>query len=203
MSGFKRKEVFGEIFSKNKWGGSESRSGPGSTISQTELLRQRLPVALSRLRIRSIDDAPCGDMNWMKHLDYSFESFIGIDIVHDIIDSLRQQGFPRNYNFQYGDIVTDILPRADAIFCRDCLVHLPFNQIEEASRLWRLAGFRYAFVTTFPERTENIDCHVGEWRPLNMQAAPFNWPEPIFTIPERSPNPADKYADKSIGVWAL
>ena len=33
-------------------------------------------------------------MNWMRELDYSFEKFIGIDVVPQLIDELREQNFP-------------------------------------------------------------------------------------------------------------
>jgi hypothetical protein len=61
----------------------------------------------------------------MRRLDYPFERFIGIDILPALIDGLRAQRFPPTYHFQVGNIATDILSRADAVFSRDFLVHLP------------------------------------------------------------------------------
>jgi hypothetical protein len=141
-------------------------------------------------------------MNWMRHLEYEFDKYIGVDVVVDLIHDLQrslQSNVPFRH-FQVGDITTDVLPHADAILCRDCLVHLPFDAIQRAIRLWQIAGFRYALVTTFPERSTNADCEVGEWRPLNMQAPPFDWGTPLMLINEEHDRP---YQDKSVGVWTL
>jgi hypothetical protein len=182
-------------------GSSESLSGPGSSLDATKVLRPRLADILYRLGVKSLVDAPCGDMNWMRHLNYSFEKFIGIDVSPFLISKLRAEKFPPEYHFQVGNIATDILPAADAIFCRDCLVHLPFEIILGIPDLWRAAGFRFMMATTFVKKTQNEDCKVGNWRPLNMEIAPFNWLDPIAVISEDYQDPT--YGDKAIGVWAL
>ena len=140
-------------------------------------------------------------MNWMRRLDYSFEKFIGVDVSPFLISKLRAQQFPPGYHFQFGNIVTDILPSADAVFCRDCLVHLPFESVLKVRDLWRAAGFRFMIATTFVKKTTNTDIPIGGWRPLNMEIAPFNWTNPIKLIIEEWTEP--DYTDKAIGVWAL
>ncbi len=182
-------------------GSAESVSGPGSNLEVTKVLRPRLADILRRLGVRSLVDAPCGDMNWMRHLDYSFEKFIGVDISPFLIEQLRAKNFPPEYHFQVGNIATDILPAADAVFCRDCLVHLPFDAVLKVRDLWKSAGFRFMMVTTFVEKTVNEDCALASWRPLNMEIAPFNWLNPIATIIEEYDRPP--HEDKAIGVWAL
>jgi hypothetical protein len=108
-----RWHVFRKIWRRNSWlRGIGVRSGLDRGADRE--LRCRLPAVLSQLGIRTLVDAPCGDMNWMRHLDYPFERFIGIDIPPALIDGLRAQRFPPTYHFQVGNIATDILPRADA-----------------------------------------------------------------------------------------
>jgi SAM-dependent methyltransferase len=189
--------IFERFYNDCTWSAGETVSGPGSTLSGTAPLRQRLEDTFRLLCIRSIVDAGCGDMNWMRRIAYPFEKYIGIDVVGALVGKLRNEKFSAVYHFQTGNIATDILPKADAILCRDCLVHLPFAAIMETSRLWKLAGFRFVFVTTFPGRTENLDCEIAGWRPLNMEIAPFNWPKPLLMISEEHPPP---FEDKSIGV---
>lgn len=196
-------EVFTSIAKANSWGSKESVSGPGSTLAATRSLRRVLPKVLYRFDILSLVDAPCGDMNWMSHLDYRFQKFIGVDIVPVIIDPLREMFLPEpNYHFQTGNIVTDILPRADAVLCRDCLVHLPNAAVLEALKRFRLAGFKFLIATTFTRRMENPDINFGEWRPINLQAEPFNLDEPIDRIPDNDGFGED-FNDKMLGVWAL
>ncbi len=194
--------VFDTIAKENAWGSNESISGPGSTLDSTVSLRRQLPRAMSDLGIRSLVDAPCGDMNWMRHLQYDFEKYIGVDLVQSVIELLRKQSFPNSHHFQVGNIVTDILPAADALLCRDCLVHLPFSAVQAATRLFRMAGLKYVMATTFPDKMSNEDIEPGAWRPLNMRAAPFLWSEPVRLISDND-GLAAPYNDKSLGVWRL
>ena len=87
--------VFTGIFEHNNFFGSESISGPGSSLASTATLRAELPAVFRSFGIKRIVDAPCGDMNWMRYLEYHFDFFIGVDIVPHLIDRLRPQ-FPPN-----------------------------------------------------------------------------------------------------------
>lgn len=175
-------------------------SGPGSTFSATQNLRTHLEHIFSVLNAKTIVDAPCGDLNWMKHLSYEFDSYIGVDIVPELVDQLR--GKFQNRRFQVNNIVTDILPSADVIFCRDCLVHLPIDNIQFALANFRKAGFKYFMSTTFPKCQSNKNISAGDWRPINLQIEPFNMTRPLTLIAE-TPNASGPYSDKSIGVWCL
>jgi hypothetical protein len=192
---------FTYIYHHRGFGGTESRSGPGSSLAKTAKLRAELPEVLESLGIKRLVDAPCGDMNWMRHVAYDFDLFIGVDVVPDLIESLRSQ-FPSNtYCFQQGDICEQILPTADAILCRDCLVHLPFTAIYDAIRLFKKSGATFLFTTTFPDH-DNLDLPSEGWRPLNLQADPFCWPSPVRLIREASTEDSDPWnASKCLGIW--
>jgi SAM-dependent methyltransferase len=194
--------VFEQIAQGKQWGAQESISGEGSSLNATATIRRELPALFRALGIQSLVDAACGDMNWMRQVDYKFERFIGVDISPTVIERVRQQEWPAQYHFQVGNMATDIPPGADALLCRDALVHLPLATIQQAVRLWKMAGFRFLIVTTFTEKKANRDIAAGEWRPLNMEAAPFNWPVPEFLIPDID-GTGYPYHDKSLGVWRL
>jgi len=164
-------------------------------------LLEQLPQAFQKFGIRSLVDAPCGDMNWMKRLQYEFDLYIGIDIVPEIVEQLRCSEWPENYHFQVGNISTDLLPIADAVFCRDCLVHLSFDDAMAAVDNFVMSGFKYAFLTTYYNRDSNSDCETGRWRPLNMHHPPFNFWEPLALLKDRPQSDRDPYYDKCIGVW--
>lgn len=190
--------VFTERFARGGWG-RESKSGPGSSLARTKSIRSALPETLRRLEIKRMVDAPCGDMNWMRHLRYQFSLFIGVDVVRELVMSLRAQFDPQIFHFQTGDISKDILPFADAILCRDCFVHLPFAKIRAAVELFKKSGARFLLTTTFTEQ-QNRDCAIGGWRPLNLETEPFNWPEPISLITE---DEEGRWRDKSLGIWPM
>ena len=53
----------------NGWQSPESKSGGSSTLSATAAIRAALPRLLSDLGVAVLIDAPCGDFNWMRHVD--------------------------------------------------------------------------------------------------------------------------------------
>jgi hypothetical protein len=193
-------QIFRTIFLERRWKSKESISGTGSALKATELVRENLSRLLADLGIKTLVDAPCGDCNWIRRMTYQFDQYIGIDIVPDLIERLRTEITTPNWRFQVGDIVTDILPRADALLCRDCLVHLPLEFSLHAVANWKLAGFKYVIATTFPG-AENRETPLGKWRRLDMQAAPFNLPSPAAIIRERAHDPADPNNAKSLALW--
>ena len=62
-------ERFQRIYETNLWSDPETRSGVGSTLDSTRVVRAELPKALRRLDARVLLDIPCGDFTWMEHVD--------------------------------------------------------------------------------------------------------------------------------------
>jgi len=135
-------QVFDRIIAENRWRDPDSASGTGSNLKQTETLRRELPATLSRLGVRTLLDAPCGDFHWMQHLE------------------LNGIGF-------------------------------------------RASGASWMLATTYPSRTRNWDIVTGSWRPINLCAAPFNFPTPVEALIEGSTEYDGDLADKTLAVWRL
>jgi len=95
------------------------------------------------------------------------------------------------------------LPCADAILCRDCLVHLSFANIAKAVANFRTSGATWLPTTYFTGWDANVDCADGDWRALNLTRAPFGWPAPVEMIDEGCIEGDGAWADKVIGVWRL
>jgi hypothetical protein len=148
-------------------------------------------------------DAPCGDLFWMKEVPLELERYIGADIVAAlIVENTRRFGGPTR-EFRHLDITRDTLPRTDLILCRDCLVHLPVAAILAALKNFKRSGSRYLLTTTFTARADNPDIPAGQWRTLNLQAAPFNFPAPEQLVNERCTEGGGQYTDKSMGLWKI
>ena len=197
------KNIFSDIYRTNAWGGRESVSGEGSSLEQTVVLRKVLPSLLRSIKATTLLDAPCGDYFWMKELTLDLESYIGIDIVEEIIErNRRKYGGPRK-QFAVKDITKDQLPKVDCILCRDCLDHLSFDNIFRAVRNFRRSGAKYLLTTTYTERTQNYDIITGEFRPTNLLLSPFSFPPPIQLVNEQCSEDGDKWSDKSIGLWRI
>ena len=197
------KKTFTEIYEKNRWRDSESRSGPGSNLANTEAIRAALPNVLKEMGIRSVLDIPCGDFYWMKEMQTDLDMYIGADIVKRIVDdnTVKYSGDKRR--FMVLDIARDALPAVDLVFCRDCFVHFSFDDIRRAFRNLKRSGSRYLLTTTFTDTGENRDIVTGKWRPLNLQKAPFHLPEPIMIIYENYTGEDGRYGDKSLGLWNI
>jgi hypothetical protein len=195
---------FERIEQTNLWGAASSVSGLGSEDPATAAVREALPLLLQRLGARSLLDAPCGDAGWSGRIKLEID-YTGIDIVPSLIaaNSERAARGELIARFRVADITRDALPKADVILCRDCLVHLSFHNIDRAVANFRASGADFLLLTTFPEWDGNRDCEDGDWRALNMERAPFNWPAPRELINERCEEGGGGWRDKSLGLWRL
>ncbi len=201
---YSMQSVFTHIYDTHAWPGKESYSGPGSTVKATETIRKKIPALLQELNIKTLLDAPCGDFNWIQHVDLSFlNQYIGIDIVSDLIQQNKQKYENETHLFVCANIVADPLPQADIILCRDCLVHLRFQDILKTLKNMKASRSIYLLTTTFPQIQSNRDLRkTGQWRPLNLQQPPFNFPEPLILINEEYKH-HKRYPDQSLGLWKL
>jgi hypothetical protein len=194
--------IFERIHADNEWGDPESRSGPGSTEARGVPLRSALAGLFERHSVATLLDAPCGDFNWMRHVTSGLRvSYTGVDVVREVISRNDASHGDERHRFLCGDITRDPLPRADLILCRDALVHLSFGDIRSALDNFRASGSRFLLTTTFVDLPRNEDIRTGGWRPLNLQAAPFHFPEPVETIDDL---PAGGAAPgKRLALWEL
>jgi len=195
--------VFTEIYHKTKWGGSESRSGPGSSLIQTTALRAKLPLLLKEISTRSFLDIPCGDCYWMSKVELDVDLYIGADIAQDLIEDNMQRFGNSKRHFVKLDIAKHRLPQVDVVFCRDLLVHYSFKDIFQAVDNIKKSNSKYLLTTTFTRLETNEDIITGRWRPLNLQKAPFYFPDPIRIINEECTERDGRYSDKSLGLWNI
>lgn len=203
LSELSLEERFARIYQTNLWFDSESRSGTGSSLDSTAVLRTSLPPLLRGLNVGRLLDVPCGDFNWMRHVDLSGIEYIGGDIVDSLIKVNRERYGSTARSFVKVDITSGPLPSADAILCRDCLVHLSFANISAAFRTMKGSGAEYLLTTTFLDRQINKDVVDGDWRPLNLEQSPFLLPAPHSVIVEECEEEGGAYADKALGVWRV
>ena len=196
-------EVFTRLHDGNRWRGKDSVSGPGSDTDQTRALLQKLPPLFRKYEVRSMLDAPCGDLFWMRDMDLEGIRYTGIDIVPALIEENRKRYASAGFEFQCADLIRDQLPQSDLILCRDCLVHLAYDDVAAAIKNMQLSQCTWLLTTTFIDRQENRDIQTGEWRAINLQRPPFNFPEPVALLDEECPHEDGAYRDKMLGLWRL
>ncbi len=196
-AGKSREEVFGMIHRQNLWASPETVSGHGSTMAETQPIRQALPALVRELGIRTVLDLPCGDFHWMREMAPHFESYKGGDIVPQMVEANRVKYGSDKVEFLHLDVVSSPLPAADLVIVRDCWVHLSFAEVLQALANVRAAKITWLLATHFPA-VENQDVLTGEWRPLNLCAAPFHLP-----APDRLLIDSVSHEGKTLGLWRL
>ena len=189
--------VFSRIYEKNLWGDTESRSGTGSTLARTATIRTELRALLDSVGARSLLDAACGDFNWMAQVDLGGISYVGIDIVPELIARNQELHGRAGREFIVADIARDTLPEVDVILCRDCLIHHSFEDALAVVANFRQSKSRYLLATTHTTVQRNIDIATGSWRSLNLELPPFNFPRPLRLLTE------DEELGKCLGLWEL
>lgn len=196
------REIFGDIYRSNYWGNSDSRSGAGSDLVQTAVVRYELPVLIKERDVGTMLDIPCGDWHWMKEANLNVD-YIGADIVPELVQRNKELYTNDRRQFVTLDLIKDELPKVDLVFSRDVLVHLSFEDVFSALRNIERSGSKYLLTTTFTGRDSNTDIPTGHWRPLNLQMAPFNFPEPLQMINEKCTEGDGSWGDKSLGLWKV
>ncbi len=197
------RDVFSNVYATKRWGDGESASGSGSSIAATKQLSKWLTGLVTQAyfsypAINSVLDIPCGDYNWQRNwVEETGIRYYGGDIVPVFPENCQSD----DISFHQLDITTSDLPSVDLVLVRDCFVHLSFDQIKSAMRnlLRESNAWKWIAMTTFPRMRQNKDTVCPSWRPLNMRAAPFMFPEPFLSTIERDVK--TKYRDKSIAVW--
>lgn len=202
------KEVFTEIYNINEWGSNESKSGKGSTMDITSIIREQLPEVFKKYDIKRLYDGACGDFNWMKAIVTNLDFYTGADIVEKLIHSNRKNYANDKVNFRIRDISMNKFDKGyDAIFLRDVLVHLPNEVIIRVLDNVKKSDAKYLIATNFKDVNDNLDLpSYGLWRPVNLEIEPFNLGEPIESIHEA--NQRYKFngvecTDKYLSIWEI
>ncbi len=196
-------KIFEKKFTANSWLSDESVSGRGSTLEQTRIIRQELPEIFKKFQIKTVVDVPCGDFYWMSIVDLSGVEYLGLDIVKELIQTNNDLYANDTISFKTLNILEKPTGKADLLLSRDCLVHFCFDDIFKTLTNIQKSHVTYLLTTTFPDRKKNADIETGLWRPLNLQAPPFNFPAPIIIINENNSEAHGKYQDKAIGLWKI
>jgi Methyltransferase domain len=139
----------------------------------------------------------------MRNVSRAGVDYVGADIVADLIAQNNARYAGPGVKFQQLNLTEDQLPKVDVVLCRDCLVHLPNNDVIAALKNICKSGSTYLLATTFPRDIKNVDIAAGQWRFLNLTLAPFNLPEPIELIVEGCTVKNGAHSDKSLGLWRV
>lgn len=192
--------IFTKYYADQVWGVG---SGTGSDLEQTKIIRDAIPLILNQYDCRVMVDAPCGDFFWMTKVQLPLDQYIGVDVVKPVIEQnqIRYGNHVRQF-FQL-DLINQVIPKADIVLCRDCLVHLSYKDIAKVIKLFKQSGTKYLLTTHFPDHPINRNIATGSWRTLNFTQSPFYFPIPLEMINEGCSECNGVYNDKSLALWKI
>jgi SAM-dependent methyltransferase len=196
-------DVFAEIYHSNYWLGDKSRSGQGSSLSSTELIRNELTALCDALKIDTILDIGCGDYYWMQTVDLKKRHYLGVDIVPEMIMKNREHFTDEQHHFLCLDSTKDPLPHADMIICRDVLAHLNYTDACNLLRNMKASGSQFVLMTTHLDTELNEEKHTGHHVPYDLTKSPFNLSHPIVLIEETTAEKETRAQRKAMGLWLL
>ena len=82
-------------------------------------------------------------------------------------------------------------------------MHFDFDSIFQTLRNFKRSNSIYLLSTTFSECKKNENIITGDWRTINLELPPFNFPKPEVLIVENCPQAKGLYEDKSLALWRL
>lgn len=173
----------------------ETVNGPGSTWEATRAVRAELPRIIERYEIKSILDAPCGEWNWMRHVNLAGVKYAGWDVDEVSIRNNLKRHANINVVFHHINLLstTMSLPRVDLIICRDFFLHIPNRYIDVCLRKFKNSGSKYLLTTNWPGAPTERHCDLngGEddrpgyyCQPVDLEAEPFRLKGKIMSFVE-------------------
>lgn len=195
-----RNAKFKLIHKFNLWASDESVSGPGSELARTNVVRTFLNQFIQEQGIRTVLDIPCGDFNWMQHVNLQGVSYLGGDIVPGLISENLSRHGKDNQHFAVIDITTDTLPTVDLIIVRDLFIHFHSANTLKALEAIVQSGSKFLLTTTWPDSVENLEIRDGYNFNINLELPPFNLPSPLVMLEEARDANSNR---NCMGLWEI
>jgi SAM-dependent methyltransferase len=180
---------------KKERGIFESASGPGSTLDATTPIRSFIERIISEYSVETIVDIGCGDWNWMSQVNLGRATYLGLDVVPETVEMNKQRfGDRQNVSFEFTNAIQQVPPAGDLVIIRDVLFHLSNDNAFSVLQNINRSGSKLLLTTTFPDIESNADlerygANIDGWgyRPINVEASPFNLLNPIDSVEEPEP----------------
>jgi len=142
------RETFQRIYRTKTWGndGEQFYSGAGSRGPVAEQYCASVIKFIQEHKVRSVVDLGCGDFYVGRRIqEATGVSYIGIDVVPELIEHHKDTVHHPLISFQCADITSDRLPPADLCLIRQVLQHLSNKEI--AKVLANLGSFSQVLIS--------------------------------------------------------
>lgn len=167
------KRYLNELFSPG-WGCNEGTvCGEGSTVDGARYWIEVLPQIIKKYNFKIINDAGCGDLNWIRQVDLRNIDYLGYDVVPR--ESWKNSDSPKVHGESF-DIVHEPMRPCDLTICKDVVNHLSLPLAQAALENFK-RNSRYLFITNCTYyKGDNRFSRSGiraHWNPYNFDLAPF------------------------------
>jgi len=188
-------QTFNGIYSRGDWAKDpegKGTSGTGSTLDVTQEYRAYIEQFIKKHNVKSVVDAGCGDWEFSSATNWNHARYLGVDISTNVIDLVKKKYQKEGVSFMVGD-VTESLPSADLLLCKDVLQHLP-NQliIKFIKNNLKKGKYKWAIITN-DLGGSNADIKPGEYRQIDLSAPPFGV-KGLIELPIKFGNQGSKLA---------
>lgn len=163
--------TFNRIYENNIW---QFGSGVGSLPKYTEQYRWFLHNFIRYNNIRSVLDIGCGDWQVSSLVDWAGIDYTGIDVSSVVLSNTATFARPGIKFFEL-DAIDENLPVADLAIIKDVMIH--WSNADIIKFIPKLSHFKKALITNsclYEDCPVNGDILVGNFRPLDLSADPFN-----------------------------
>jgi SAM-dependent methyltransferase len=172
-------EYFETVYAENLWKNEESVSGSGSTIKCSEPYLKFLDNFIRSYNIKTILDAGCGDFNLMRHFDLKNISYLGLDLIKELVDKNNTKYSTdivkfinvKLHNFKYDD-------QYDLILCKDVLQHWSNQSV--ITFLSVIKNYKYCLLINdynndeYYNKNFNVPILDSEYTIVDLTADPYN-----------------------------
>ena len=197
LNNIKRKDIFKKIYDLGIWVENTnqlSRSGSGSELEITEDIINEIKILVNNNSWKTLLDIGCGDFNWFSKVDLDSD-YLGIDIVPSLIKQNIEKYQTKKINFMVMDAVDEDIPKADVVLCREVIFHLNFEDGKKLIKNIKRHS-KWLIITSNKSIIFNSNIPTGDYRMLNLECYPFNFPEPLKIIKD------DKLIKgRILGLW--
>lgn len=152
-------EVFCDIYASKRWGepGPERfNSGAGSSVKYSSRYCEAISRFVSEQNIEHVVDLGCGDFRVGRVIASLVPSYIGVDIVPELIEHNNRTFGTDHIRFLCVDITCGALPPANLCLIRQVFQHLSNDEILRSLQLCR----QYAYLV--------VSEHVPAERPTRV-----------------------------------
>jgi SAM-dependent methyltransferase len=165
------KKIFTEIYKNNVWGGS----GGGSSPEATKTFRSILEQFLNEKNIKTVVDFGCGDWSSTRLINWESIEYIGVDVVHSVIQENKKKYSSENIDFKEIAGKEDVVNfSGDLLIVKDVLMHWCNGDVIEFINAARPNYKHIILINTSIGATSERPNTSPQFQPLSYKEFPLN-----------------------------